>query len=219
MIQISERTGRFAEYAREAIETNDGAGALDVICRAHTQEVDGLEAQYVGAQADLRTTTAQLRTADDMARTMHAVATAEIMRNARLAAHNTQLSRIVERVRKVADLTRQTLDAPASPAMAADAANVLLADLDAAVAVPVDVPEFLPVVIAFVPEQDRTRSGHFESYDGTVKAGYALVGWSMVVRQQDAEQRRMEPTFMVEERALPESFLRDTYGLQLKHLS
>ncbi|MBW5252038.1 hypothetical protein JGS39_24065 [Streptomyces sp. P01-B04] len=219
MIQVSERPSPFVRLAREAVETLDGPDVLDAVCRAHADEVNGLDARYMGALDDLRSTTVRLRTADDMVRTLHAVAADQLMRGARLDAFNQQLGRQLSRVRQLVATARESGTAGlTSPEAALDAVALMVADLEQAIAEPIDRAEFVPVVVAFQPEPARDRVGHFVSDDGLVRQGYPLVGWSLVVRPQEHDTRRLEPTFMVGEQALPVSSLTEIYGMRLSEL-
>lgn len=208
MISISERPTPFVQLAREAIETLEGPEALHAVCRLHADELNGWDAKYQGAVADAQSTSARLRTSDDMVRTLHTMLAAELLRSARLEAYNQQLGQQLSRVRTVTRTARDTAEEPVA----------LVADIEAALSQTVDHAEFPPTIVAFVPEPARDRVGHFVSGDGLVSQGYPLVGWSLVVRHQATEPRRLEPTFLVGEQALAESTVRELYGLRLSEL-
>ena len=209
--EIDRIADQFRDHARALIEGEAGAEALAGIATAHRADVDRLAARAHAAEAEHRVTLGRLRTADDIARALHGYLTSEIIRGVRVGAHVEQHRRQLDRIR--AAVTKARLDD------GGEGGSVSAADLDAILAEELEYPEQLPTVVAFVPEPAKDRAGHFTSDDGAVAHGYPLVGWSLVVHPAPAvEPRRLEPTFLVEDRALPESTLRTTYGLYLRRL-
>jgi hypothetical protein len=209
--EIDQISDQFRARARDLIEGEAGPEALAGIATAHRADVDRLAIRAHAAEAENRITLSRLRTADDISRALHGYLTSEIIRGVRVAAHVEQYRRQLDRVRAAVTNARV--------GDGGEGGAVAVADLDAILAEPTEHPEQLSTVVAFVPEPARDRSGHFTSDDGAVTHGYPLVGWSLVVHPAPAtEPRRLEPTFLVEDRALPESTLRTTYGLHLRRL-
>ena len=206
-----QRLVYFQATAKQAIEQQDGAAALETIVRAYGADIAALQARVEGAEKSTAEAMAARRTGDDMLGSLHAVAAAEILRNARLEAHVNQLRSIVDRVREVTKRARVegADDAPAT---------VPAADLEALLARPVDQPKHSPTIVAFTPSQ-QYRHGQFATHDRAVTAVHAFTGWSIVVRQGNAEPRRLEPTFLVDDRSVTESFMWDIYALRLEKLT
>lgn len=211
-MSVSQRVRMFRKFAQMTLEESpSGPAAVDAIVGAFAADVEALEAHARGSAQSAAAAMAQRRTGDDMMTYMHHMLSAEITRNARLEAYSNQLRAIV-------DLTRAAVVKARVGEDDEHAAAVPCADLDAILDRPVDRPEFTPVVVAFVPSVQFT-TGQFRADDGAVVAAYPFAGWSAVVRQGAAESRRLEPTFLVDDRALPESFMWDIYALKLNKLT
>lgn len=206
---MSEKAARFRQSVASLLESAPtGPETLDGITRAYEADMASAEARAAGLARDAHQAMGQRQIADEMLASVHKVATAEILRNARLEAYAAQLIGIVDRVRALAVRARRD----AGEGDIATAA-IPVGDLDAVLARPLDRAEFTPTVVAVVPSKDYSH-GTFESDDGAVTAVWPFIGWSVVVRQGTPEPRRLEPTFLVEDRGLPESFIHDVYAMR-----
>lgn len=203
---MSEKTMRFRQSVSSLLESSPtGPAVLDGITQAYEADMASAEARAAGHARDAHQAMSHRQVADEMLASVHKVAAAEILRNARLEAYVSQLVGIVDRVRALAVRARNEAGE--------DDIAVAVADLDGILARPLDRPEFTPTVVAFNPSKDFAY-GQFSSDDGAVMVSYPFVGWSVVVRQGATEPRRLEATFMVEDRALPESFVYDIYAMR-----
>lgn len=211
MFPIEQRTSLFRAAAQEAIEAKSGPEALDAITLTYTSDLTALDARLTATETELAAMAAQVQSKDGIVRFLHSSAAHQLLLNARMEGHLQQLRTMVDQVRRLVQ------DAHANDDGALKG-TVETADLEAVLSRPVDVPEFTPQILAFTPVLERDRVGHFSSDDNAVRISYPLVGYSLVVRQEDSLHRRLEPTFMVDEQLLPESALRHTYGLALRRL-
>jgi hypothetical protein len=192
------RADAFYKLAVGAITSEENAeAAAKRIAEAHENERGAWDARWRGAQAEASQMSAELRRRVEMLGHVANVTSRELAAGAAMAATVAHQAALLARLRSAA---QQSLDGTMS---AVDVLSLLNETVPS--------PEVQPMVIGFVADS-RFRSGRFASSSGDITVVYPFVGYSLIVRGP-GKGADVEPTFLVEDRALCRSAIQIERGL------
>lgn len=192
----------FRQYITDVLRREDMPEAVEKITAAYVRQVSEAEVRLrrLGQEAACLSDDARQR----HHLLMHAVQVAarEAELNAEMAGALRHYQRVVTRIQ----------------VMTARCEGGVLRAEDVRAVLDEDVPP-LPVrsvVLGFAPD-GRFRSGRFVSADRRIAMYYPFVGYSMVLKAPGADSV-IEPTFLVQDRALPASAIESEKALRLEAL-
>jgi hypothetical protein len=195
------RTDAFYKLAVGAIQgEKDPEAAADKIAEAHESERTAWDARWRGTQAEASQMSAELRRRVEMLGQAANVTSRELAATVEMSATLTHQAQLLGRLRTTA---QQALDG-----------TVSAVDVLALLSEEVPEPHIQPMVVGFVADT-RYRSGQFVSTTGDIMMVYPFVGFSLVVQTPGAGAE-IEPTFLVEGRALCRSAIQMERGLMLQ---
>ncbi|SEG89455.1 hypothetical protein SAMN05216223_12087 [Actinacidiphila yanglinensis] len=195
------RADAFYKLAVGAIESEqDAQAAAKRIAEAHESERGAWDARWRGAQAEASQMSAELRRRVEMLGHAANVTSRELAAGAAMSATVAHQAQLLGRLRSAA---QQSLDGSMS---AVDVLSMLSES--------VATPDITPMVIGFVSD-GRYRSGRFVSTSGDITVVYPFVGFSLTVKGP-GKGAEVEPTFLVEDRALCRSAIQIERGLILQ---
>jgi hypothetical protein len=195
------RADAFYKLAVGAIESEqEPQAAAKRIAEAHENERGVWDARWRGTQAEASQMSAELRRRVEMMGHAANVTSRELAAGAAMSATIKHQAQLLGRLRAAA---HQSLDGTMS------AVDVL-----ALLSESVQAPEITPMVIGFVSDA-RYRSGRFVSTSGDITVVYPFVGFSLIVTGP-GKGAEVEPTFLVEDRALCRSAVQIERGLILQ---
>lgn len=208
MFQTAQRVDSFRTFAGSVIETQSGPDATEAVAIRYQQDVQALENRTRGAEYESDRVATNLMRSDEMVRFLHHYLTEQLWVAARQAGYVDQARHIVTGLHALIEGARSD-----------DGDTLAIADIehvmkDAATLC----PPLPPSLLAFQAYRGPDKVGHFTSDDGALHMAYPLVGYSLMLRQSNEDLPRLEPTFLVDGQALPESTIRSEYGMGLRHL-
>ncbi|SEN75667.1 hypothetical protein [Actinacidiphila rubida] len=195
------RTDAFYKLAVGAIQAEkDPEAAAKRITEAHESERTAWDARWRGTQAEASQMSAELRRRVEMLGHAANVTSRELAATVEMSATLTHQAQLLGRLRATA---QQALDG-----------TVSAVDVLALLSEEVPEPKIQPMVVGFVADT-RYRGGQFVSTTGDIMMVYPFVGFSLVVQTPGAGAE-IEPTFLVEGRALCRSAIQMERGLMLQ---
>jgi hypothetical protein len=192
------RADAFYKLAVTAIKgEQDPEAEAKRIAEAHESERSAWDARWRGTQAEASQMSAELRRRVEMLGHAANVTSRELAAGVAMSATITHQAQLLGRLRSAA---QQSLDGTMS---AVDVLSMLSENVPS--------PEVQPMVIGFVADT-RYRSGRFVSTSGDITVVYPFVGFSLIVKGP-GKGADVEPTFLVEDRALCRSAIQIERGL------
>lgn len=195
------QSSTFYKVACRAINDEpDTEGAARRISESYEGERATWDARLRGLQAEASQMSTELRRRVEMLNHAVNITGRELAAAGEMAATLHHQTKLIQRLHHVAS---QSIDGTVS---AVDLMTMLTEEIPP--------PFYSPMVVGFVPDF-RYRGGQFKSPNGDITVVYPFVGFSLLVKRPGAGAE-IEPTFLVQDRALCGSTIEIERGLVLE---
>jgi hypothetical protein len=199
-VPTDPRTAAFRELAVDTLDHFEGSAAIDIICVAFQERLNGLDAQLRDTGEELRNALHDARMRSELLGYSHDAASRELATAGKL---NSQLSHAQTVISQIRALVESADTGPGA---------VDTEDLRAALARPILPTVEDPQLVTFVPDR-RFAGGHFGTPDQVVHRALPFMGWGTVYRPRPGGPM-IEPVFLMEARLAPATTVEAETGMR-----